>query len=401
MRYFIFLACLFLFSCSSSNKARKLLLAGELHRTDFKEVVAYEDFGGWIVVSVRFHGLEGTYDFLFDTGAPNVISTELAEKLNLKPLTKDRVGSSNSLSQKTAFSKIDTIYIGDLAFSNTGVIILDFDRSPDMVCLGKKVDGIIGSNLMRQAIWQINYQDQTLTITDDTATIAIPNQMEIPFKPKTQGTPRIAAQVNGVDFKLTVDTGKKRGIDLTAAEFKQVHKTFDTLRITRGFGIVSSGIFGVERDTLLMAKVPNVKIGAYELDTTVFTIKKKAGNLVGNDFLNNYIVTINWQNNRLYLAPVKDTTDITTTSFGFGYEFKNQNFYVSFLYEEGDAIKQGVQIGDQLLSIDGVSLENKTVDTFCGLKNDGITQKETKEVLLKAKRNEEILTFKIRKTKIF
>ena len=160
MKYTIYTLTIFLFfisSCSSS-KTKKLLQGGEVLQKEFKTEIPFEYRRGLIILKVNIEGKQ--YDFMLDTGAPNVISKELAQQLNYKNKVKRKVGDSQNVQTKLGITKIKKISLGDLDFLNTAAVVSDLSIGA-VGCLG--IDGLIGANLMRNAIWKIDYSKQVIT----------------------------------------------------------------------------------------------------------------------------------------------------------------------------------------------------------------------------------------------
>ena len=71
-------------SCKSSSV---LFSKGETTKEPFDKTISFTKNKGLMVVPVQIDG--ETYSFLFDTGAPMVISEELQAKLQCKKLSKN------------------------------------------------------------------------------------------------------------------------------------------------------------------------------------------------------------------------------------------------------------------------------------------------------------------------
>ena len=118
----------------------------------FNAKIPFEYRLGLIILKVDIAGKE--YDFVLDTGAPNVISKELAQKLGLNNVSEQKVGDSQGEYSNLGFTTIEKVTIGGIHFLNTGAAIADLELSKEVGCL--KIDGLIGSNLMKKAIWKFD-----------------------------------------------------------------------------------------------------------------------------------------------------------------------------------------------------------------------------------------------------
>ncbi|MCB0622040.1 MAG: aspartyl protease family protein, partial [Saprospiraceae bacterium] len=92
LSYLFLLVLLFGSGCGSTKKLQQLLLDGSRTPAAFSETISYEEVGGLIVVEAKLGG--ATRRFLFDTGAPNLISKELAREIGAVVHTRQRVRDS-------------------------------------------------------------------------------------------------------------------------------------------------------------------------------------------------------------------------------------------------------------------------------------------------------------------
>ena len=130
---------LLLTSCSSL-KTVKLMKSGEVEQEEFNVTIPFEYRLGLIVLKVTISG--ETYDFLLDTGAPNVISKELAQKLELSNIFEQQVVDSQNEEANLGFLLIKKLGIGGINFLNTGAVVADLKQSKELGCL--QINGFVG-----------------------------------------------------------------------------------------------------------------------------------------------------------------------------------------------------------------------------------------------------------------
>lgn len=183
------LACLVLFSSCSIIKTVSLIKGGSVDNENFTETINFEDRAGLIIIKVLIKGK--SYDFVFDTGAPCAVFSELAQELGLKAEFDVTSIDSEGNKAKAGFVEINNLKTGSLSFSNIGAAVIDLKQIPEIECL--KIDGIIGANLMNKAKWQINYQNNTITVTDDINNLNISgNSLIIDFNSSISESPLIS-----------------------------------------------------------------------------------------------------------------------------------------------------------------------------------------------------------------
>jgi len=191
-----------LVGCNSSRVAA-LMKKGAVSQTNFKKEIPFEMRLGVIIIKVSIAGKE--YDFLFDTGAPLIISEKLATHLNAKTKGKGKARDSRGQRVDIEYILLDTLNIGGIDFLKTGAGIIDFSQSNTIECLG--FDGIIGANLMRNAIWQINYEKQIITLTNSPDSLSFSSDtLTVPFETKSSGTPMVDLKMDSNIVKKTHDT---------------------------------------------------------------------------------------------------------------------------------------------------------------------------------------------------
>src|ERR1051326_5573627 len=191
-KFILFLTLVFFFSCNLI-KTIHLLKKGEPSPAHFKEQISFESRAGIIFIKVMIEGKE--YNFIFDSGATNAVSLELAEKLKLKPKAHQKAVDFEGKSGMINFAILKNISIGKINFENTGCAIIDLTKVTELKCLG--ADGLIGANLMKDAVWQIDYKKHTLTFADNVDSLRIPPATPyVPFVPLLSGTPTFKANIN-------------------------------------------------------------------------------------------------------------------------------------------------------------------------------------------------------------
>ena len=95
------LAILVLSSCMSSAK---LFLRGKSPKETYSEQIPFQRSLGLIILPVKING--NSYRFLFDTGAPMVVSPKLAEAFDMRVVSKKYVHDSSNQRKKQEYVKM-------------------------------------------------------------------------------------------------------------------------------------------------------------------------------------------------------------------------------------------------------------------------------------------------------
>lgn len=378
-------------------KAYSLIKKGEVEQKDFKTTFPFEFDQGLIIIKVKIKGKE--YDFMLDTGAPNLISKEIADELMLKPKFSAEMDDSQNQSEELDFVQIEHVSIGGVNFLNMGAVVADLENGVKKVsCF--KVDGIIGANLMRNAIWDIDYETQNITITSAKSLLDITNDNEkIPFTTSLTGSPFIQVGIGGeLIKKVQIDLGMTSDFKFSNSTFQTLLKKKQIISTISGNGTLSGSVFGYaepERDDFALVK--SLQFGEISLKNQVVTfIDDEKTTKIGTMFLKNYRVILNWFKKEMTLIKKRDYRNSTFETFGFKSAYReNGKIVISYIYSTSNAYKAGLRYGDEIIELDGNNYRNISLDEWCELK-DGLNKNDS--VSISILRNGEKLTFNLDKT---
>ncbi|WP_415327054.1 retropepsin-like aspartic protease [Chryseobacterium sp. MMS23-Vi53] len=323
------------------------------------------------------------YNFLFDSGAPTVISHAIYDELELKKKYKRSVKDSNEKTQEQIFTELPEMLVDNLTFKKVGAIVLDLN-SAELGCL--KVDGILGANQMAKLFWRVNYTENSLEATRDLTLFDLKDYKTIlPFDPKPQKTPVVKTRLFDKEIDLTFDTGFSGRIEVTEEKFN-IKKTS---RAVETYGTRSIGAFGAAKPVKgYIFRVDSMKLG-----NTIFQnelISTSASDLIGNEFTKDFSFILDWKNNKVYFKPIKTIAPKLET-FGFSYRFIDAKPVVAFVFQEENF---PLKIGDSIISINNINLENLNKDSACQYMINRI-EKNQSNIDIKIKRDGKILDFKM------
>jgi len=343
-------------------RVARLVKGGRIDRKDFCETVDFTLTDKLLYVSARVGESDDHYRFVLDSYAVNVVYPTLARTNALEPFVLSGALAEQLKGTLLApqIVKFPEITIGSLAFRNTaGFLINEEFSDPLLDYLG---DGLIGANLMKNCIWQIDFQDTTLTITDDLARCRhIDRALSVPFTPhQAQRSPDVHLNgPDGLECELQFDTGSNRFLTLRtprAAEYVAAHpavKIFRTSSLTMDRA-------GRTEEISHLVLLPWVTVGSESFrNLPVEIVATEEPELVdtgtmGNAFMRHFTVTIDWPGETIYLLPQPDNPlRHTIRTFGLEYDIREGSMYVSQLYEGSQAQETGIGVGDRILAVNG------------------------------------------------
>lgn len=395
----IVLLCLTGCHLFKASKTISLMKSGEVAQKEFNVTIPFEYRLGLIVLKVSIAGNE--YDFVFDTGTPNIISVELAKKLGVDKTLEIEVEDSQEKKSNLGIVKIEQIEIGDIDFLNTGATIADLSSSnPMLACL--KIDGFIGSNLMRKAIWKIDYEHQKITLTNSMNNLNVSETAEkVKFEEDFLGKPKINIKLDNVVAKnITVDLGSNGHIKVSKDDLNKLSITNPGISKVASFGTSSYGLYGIgNNDSTFKAIVPQISFGDILLKNTIVGFIGKSKSKIGNKFFKNYDLVFNWFNNEIILTKKQDYDYTAFSSYGFITVVDKNNLIISEIYENSSAYNEGLKLGDQIFQIDNVKYDNLSDEEACGIFDKGLGFKG-EEISITVLRNGEELNFVLKRKKL-
>ncbi|MEQ8925469.1 MAG: aspartyl protease family protein [Fulvivirga sp.] len=353
--YLVGACILLLTSCNYVKNVNLLVRGSAAKHIDCKVPFTYKK--GIIVVNAQIRNEENAREFIFDTGAFNSkIAKSLSDELGFETSAIKENSDSNGNTKQIEVVGIDSITIGQATFYNIGAGELEFAKESFSPCIAE--NGIIGANLIKLVNWQFDFDAKQIRIT--TKPIQHPEEYSsLDFeRPLLSGTPLIQIKIGDVLIKdVLLDLGYNGGLILPAkyaAKFNVKGKTL--------IDQSTSGIYGMRKDTIVIKELP-VALGK-DIFTIPVHFSANSKMLLGNDVLEHFDVSIDNDNNKIYLknrSEVKCAPDHT-----FIPAILNDDLWVVSRVEENSSI----ELGDTLKSVNGMKpkdLFQNHCDYFFGL----------------------------------
>ncbi|WP_103072165.1 retropepsin-like aspartic protease [Aquimarina sediminis] len=340
------------FGCSI--KWTEAIRGGYVVNNEIKESVDIEIHNRLIIVPVIIN--KKKYRFLFDTGAPFSISNKLQKENNFKIISKGNIVDSDQNRKKVNWAQVDSIRIGKVLFMDQTAFVGDFEANPLIKCL--KIDGIIGSNLIRHGNWVIDQKQKTISVFRSLERKDYEKYVTIPFKTDHQYNIFVDINLGQSKVKnILVDYGSNGSIAMSNEIFAILKSKGIFKAPLLEKGIKQSGIIGnpvtVKREIIYS---DSARIKDLELKNVLIKTGKTVS--IGNQFLSRFKVIIDWKNKNLYFSkPEKVADRIGLAGFSLGTSYK-KGVYVQSVIEESDAFKNGIRPNMKVVKIDRLDFQN-------------------------------------------
>jgi hypothetical protein len=329
MRLIAFLFILLTLVPSCAKDAKYYLRQGKPELKEFSVSFPFEFTYELLLVEARINGED--VRLILDTGAPNVITSDLKQKLGLEPVTKVVTTDSGEKSGIAEYVSLDTVNVNGLNVFNSTALVIDLNDFHVFRCLD--IDGLLGANFFRYGALQIDYEKKLCHYADDSDDLPYDlGYLSFPFEPNRAGTPKAKIKFrNRIFTDVTIDSGSAGYFSLKAYPSNSLKEKKEVVTL---FGTTSYGAFGANIDTSYYLR-GDLDMNGLVFNNEIINLKRKNSNTVGNEVFQNYIVSIDWNKNKVFLSP-NPTKDVKFESFGFGIVWENDSVFVSNIIFDSD-----------------------------------------------------------------
>jgi hypothetical protein len=363
----------------------KRLDGGTVQFGNFSEQLKFQLLGNRIFINSNVSGKD--CKLLVDTYSPCLFYDYVINQIS--PDTLDRTAQLGKAFEKTfllpVYPKFDTIKLGSVSFLDIGAMSMKSDNSNPL--LKYRIDGILGANLMKKCIWQFDFKDTILTITNKKEGLEnIENVIKLPFTTKpVQGSPNTFFIVNNDTVKAEFDTGNDGFINAISPTIKKKIENGDAVPWTIKLAIPINRQDMDSIETHYYVLLDSIQIGNkkyYHIPIIAYNpeiIKQESKGSIGIGFMNNFITTIDWLDNNIYLKEQNDfNLPSNKKTFGFTCEAKNGKLLVKSIFNNSLAVREGLNIDDNIIAVDGIKIKSLTKEALKKLINQ-ISEPELKK----------------------
>jgi hypothetical protein len=328
--------------------------------------VPFELLGNAIYVSARMNG-KGPFLFVLDTGSCcSVFAAELADQLGVNPQGEMKGTGAGSSSNKMGLvkGKIDFNFPAGLTLSTDDANTLSLAGVWPLI--GRPFYGIIGYDVMKDVVVQIDYDKRIVTFYSPAAYKysgkgqVFKTKLEMDYDPQFSGTFTVPG-LAPVPTVFTIDTGAG-GTIITTPLVKANHLVEN---IHDKLPSPSHGV-GEGQSNDLVGRLASIHLGQYELrrplvalsqDTEGSLASAAIGVNLGGNLLRRFTVTIDYPGKTLALEPNSHFADpFPADASGLVLKAEGEDFrtfIVQGIVPDSSAAKADLQPGDVITAIDG------------------------------------------------
>lgn len=379
-------------SCTPTELNDSTMAAGLVTAIPFKL------YGSMIIVELTIDGSD-TLDFIFDTGAGGtIISARTAERLGITgEETVSRQGAAGDA--PIVLSEKHTINIGDLTLPDVTLGIAGLDHIHRR--LGMRIDGAIGWKILSQYAVRLNYDTMQIEIYDTKRYNYNLNAQG--YDVEVSGTAvfvnATVAFESGAVFtgKVLVDTASGGSISFNTPFSRE-----NDLLSEIGSSYEREIIAGLSTDSypIVTMMLSSLSIGQYEFVSIPASIAfAEAGALswpgvmgiLGNNILKRFNMFIDLQQDRVFLEPNRlyhEAFEVNCSGLELVMDDTFERVIVDYVYPASPAAESGIQVGDEIIQIDGVSASDLPLPQMRSMLNQ-----DGQEVEIMVSREGELYTY--------
>jgi len=262
--------------------------------------IPFDFYRNEIILQVKVNG-KGPFNMMLDTGTdPSAIDLTTAKDMGLKlhPLGKPAEGGGTDVNL-TYYTELPLVEVAAFAVKNVETLALDLSKISQR--LGKPLHGVLGHSVLNGRIVQIDYPNRVVRFYSQ------------PLFTKASNTPKRSVLsfryadnvllddvfVNGKKVVANLDTGSNGTFHLTppAVAYLGLEEQFNQAPVS-----TDVGYNGMSQNR--EGKVNNITVGAISVDAPALIFfakgsgrdKKPWGLNIGNGFLKDFILTIDYRN---------------------------------------------------------------------------------------------------------
>jgi hypothetical protein len=306
--------------------------------------------------------------FLLDTGDKySIIDLDRAKELGLTLKGDIQSGGAGAAALTGSFVQDSSFTIPGLdGFSQQ--VTIAFPLKSLAAALGQEIDGILGSEFMKEFVTEIDYQARAIRLHNKERFRYSGYGESIPIKLNADGHPIIAAHVRPaggetLKGKFVLDLGSNAPLALYSP-FVAQHHLLSNLKTIRALG--AAGVGG--QINAQIGRVAALRIGKFTLASPVTLFSQdKAGAFasadiqgnVGQQILSRFTIFLDYARSRVILEANKTFSEPFEGVFaGANVEAEGSDyktFRITEVLENSPASEAALQRGDVITAVDGRS----------------------------------------------
>jgi len=298
---------------------------------------------------------------LLDTGGVNLLTPSAAKELGIESEGALQGGGVGAQSVDVGLAKVGKLVMGDVELVDQLFYIVPLTHLEEVE--GVSFAGLVGYEVFKRFVVTIDYADRRLILHRPESFVYQDAGVEVPVVFEDH-SPRVEGEIDGVRGTFGIDTGSRSSLTLLAPFVKKhelIERYAPKVEALTGWGVGGGNRSHVTRAGKLVlgdVEIPDPVTDLFTGEEGAFADEYLAGN-VGGGVLKRFTVTFDYANRRMFLKKNRnfDQPDGYDRA-GMWINRVGDRFEVKDVVEEGPAAQIGIGIGDRILSVDGVRVDD-------------------------------------------
>jgi len=256
--------------------------------------VPFEFYKNELVAEVMIDG-KGPFMMLLDTGTdPSAIDLVIADAIGIRRGSKGRRSDGGGTGKNLSYAcKLKNVELGGLKAGTIDAAAIDLSKVSER--MGKHIDGVIGYSLFRDRIVQFDYLRSVVRLSDIAPTRS-PTATTIKFR-YVDNVILDDVWVNGTKAVANLDTGSSGMAQLSPKGVARLGLADAAAKGAVRTSVGYNGAFENHEGKLDSVRIGNITVNG--VDVLYFPVGSGHDKVpwdinIGNGFLKNYVVTVDY-----------------------------------------------------------------------------------------------------------
>ena len=351
-------------------QAQNHLNEGHIVQNTFHDTIPFEFIQGKMVVALEIEGK--LRKFILDTGAPCAVFDHLLQEIGDKVTYRDSLKDASGGISELDRIKIKSFKLGQIEFRDIPAVVMREQVGSMLKCWG--VDGLIGSNALRNCILQIDLKAKRLILSSDPDKLNLSNSETVPLHlDDNQSHPFLELTLSEDQvIPALFDSGDEDVFNLSKEDSAIPLERQTARLINVGHGKMTISLTESQQDQWFrLFTYDTLTIGAtHFLNFTSIPGAEQDYSYVGIGLGAHGIITLDYLNKRFHFQSY-DKKIIEGEKYNVGYGlhiYPAQDHYViGTVWNDSPAGRLGLKSGYKIWSIEGVDFSKRTPTLDCEL----------------------------------
>lgn len=352
-------------------QAQNTLNKGKIFPIIFHDTIPIEFINGKVVLPLEIGGK--LQKFILDTGAPCVISEDLHQEVDAQISHSEKLTDAVGGVVQWGRIKLKSFNLGQITFRNIPAFVLPEETDRLLKCWG--VDGIIGSNALRNCILQIDLQARKLILSNELKKLDLAGHSQTPLAlNRKQSNPYIELSLGkGHRIAALFDTGDEDVVCISKEDSAIPLENQVARLINFGEGkMIMSITDSQQMQWFRLFSFDTIGIGnTHLLNTNSIPGQEQTESRVGIGLGKYGIITVDYLHKQFYFKGYEGKSQIEVDQFviaqGLNIVPKEDHYSIGMIWNDSPAARLGLKNGYKIQRIEGVDFSKRTPTLDCEL----------------------------------